>query len=41
MPLLHTKYTSFGFCSFRDEALILYFHYKTMEENDAPGAWPV
>ena len=41
MTLLHTKYTSFGFCGFRAEDFFIYFHYKPMEDNDAPRAWPV
>ena len=26
MALLHTKYTSFGFCGFREEDVFIYFH---------------
>ena len=41
MTLLHTKYACFGFCSFREEDFIMYFHYMPMEVVDAPGAGPV
>ena len=37
LTFLHTKYTSFGSCGFRDEDFIMYFHYKPMEDNDVPG----
>ena len=32
MTLMYIKYTSFFF---------MYFHYKSMVDNDMPGAWPV
>ena len=44
MTLLHTKYThvSFGSCGFREDFFMyMYFHYKPMADNEAPGAWPV
>ena len=41
MPLLHTKYRSFGSCAFGEEEFSLYFHFKPMADYDAPLAWPV
>ena len=44
LTLLHTKYTSFRFCGFRDEDFFIFSHYKPMVDNDAPpppGAWPI
>ena len=41
MTLLHIKYTSFVSCSCREEDFFMYFHYKSMVDNDMPGAWPV
>ena len=35
--LLHTKYTSFRPCGFREEDLEMFSHYKPMTDNDAPG----
>ena len=39
MTLLYIKYTSFVSCCCRD--FFIYFHYKSMVDNDMPGAWPV
>ena len=42
LSLLHTKYTSFRQCGFREERFFKCFsHYKPMADNDAPGAWPI
>ena len=41
MTLLHIKYTSFVSCGCREEDFFMYFHYKSMVDNDMPGAWPV
>ena len=38
LTLLHTKYTSFRPCGFREEC---FSHYKPMADNDAPGEWPI
>ena len=40
MTLLYIKYmyTSFVSCCRRD--FFMYFHYKTMVDNDMHGAWP-
>ena len=40
MTMLYIKYTSFVSCCCR-EAFFIYFHYKSMVDNDMPGAWPV
>ena len=40
MEMLYIKYTSFMSCCCREDFL-LYFHYKSMVDNDMPGAWPV
>ena len=39
MTVLYIKYKSFVSCCCRD--FFIYFHYKSMVENDMPGAWPV
>ena len=40
MALLYIKYTSFvPYCCRKD--FFMYFHYKSMVDNDMPGAWPV
>ena len=39
MMMLYIKYTSFVSCCCRD--IFIYFHYKSMVDNDMPGAWPV
>ena len=40
--LLHTKYTRFMPCGFREEDCFYCFsHYKRMADNYAPGAWPI
>ena len=36
MIMLYTKYTSFV-----SEDFFIYFHYKSMVDNDMPGVWPV
>ena len=36
----YIKYTSFVSCCCREDFFI-YFHYKSMADNDMPGAWPV
>ena len=36
MIMLYIKYTS---CCRKD--FFIYFHYKSMVDNDMPGAWPV
>ena len=41
MTLLHIKYTSFVSCGCRGKDFFMYFHYKSMVDNDMPGAWPV
>ena len=41
IPILHTKYRSFGCCGFREEDFSCIFHYKPMADSDAPGAGPV
>ena len=41
MTLLHIKYTSIVSCGCREEDFFMYFHYKSMVENDMPGTWPV
>ena len=38
MTMLYIKYTSFVSCR---EDFFIYFHYKSMVDNDMPGAWPV
>ena len=40
MKMLYIKYTSFVSCCRRKDFFI-YFHYKSMVDNDMPGAWPV
>ena len=40
MTMLYIKYTSFVPCCCRED-LFIYFHYKSMVDNDMPGAWPV
>ena len=40
MTLLYIKYTSFVSCCCRED-FYMYFHYKSMVDNDMHGAWPV
>ena len=40
MAMLYIKYTSFMSCCCREDFFI-YFHFKSMVDNDMPGAWPV
>ena len=40
MTMLCIKYTRFVSCCCREDCFI-YFHYKSMVDNDMPGAWPV
>ena len=40
MAMLYIKNTSFVSCCCREDFFI-YFHYKSMVDNDMPGAWPV
>ena len=40
MTMLYIKYISFVSCCCREDFFI-YFHYKSMVDNDMPGAWPV
>ena len=40
MTMLYIKYTTFVSCCCREDFFI-YFHYKSMVDNDMPGAWPV
>ena len=40
MTMLYIKYTSFVSCCCRVDFFI-YFHYKSMVDNDMPGVWPV
>ena len=40
MTISYIKYTSFVSCCCREDFFI-YFHNKSMVENDMPGAWPV
>ena len=37
MTMLYIKYTSFVSCSCREDFFI-YFHYKSLVDNDMPGA---
>ena len=41
MTLLHIEYTSFMSCGCREEDFFMYFHYKSMADNNMPGARPV
>ena len=43
LTLLHTKYTGFRPCGFREEDFFIFSHYKPMVDNDAPSprAWPI
>ena len=36
ITLLHTKYTSFGSCSFKEEDFSYVSYYKPMADNDVP-----
>ena len=40
MTMLYIKYASFVSCCCREDFFI-YFHYKSMVDNDMPGAWPI
>ena len=40
MTMLYIEYTGFVSCCCREDFFI-YFHYKSMVDNDMPGAWPV
>ena len=40
MTMLYIKYTSFVSCCCI-EIFFIYFHYKSMVDNDMPVAWPV
>ena len=40
MTMLYNKYTSFVSCCCREDFFI-YFHNKSMVDNDMPGVWPV
>ena len=40
MTMLYIKYTSFVSCCCREDFFIN-FNYKSMVDNDMPGAWPV
>ena len=40
MTLLCIKYTNFVSCCCRED-FFMYFHYKSMVDNDMPGAWTV
>ena len=35
--LLHTKYTGFRSCGFREEDFLIFSHYKPMVDNVSPG----
>ena len=39
MTLLHIKYKSFVSCGCREEDFFMYFHYKSMVDNDMPGLY--
>ena len=41
ITMLHIKYTSFVPCSCREEEFFMYFHYKSLVDNDMPGACPI
>ena len=42
MTMLYIKYTSFVSCCCREDFFMyMFFHYKSMVDNDMPGAWPV
>ena len=36
LTLLHTKYTSFRPCGFREKDFLMFSHYKPMADNDGP-----
>ena len=40
MTMLYIKYISFVSCCCREDFFI-HIHYKSMVDNDMPGAWPV
>ena len=40
MTLFYIKYTSFVSCCCRED-FFMYFHYKSMVDNDMHEAWPV
>ena len=40
MTMLYIKYTSFVSCCCKEDFFI-YFYFKSMVDNDMPGAWPV
>ena len=40
MTLLYIKYTSFVSCCCGED-FFMYFHFKSLVDNDMPGAWPV
>ena len=37
LTLLHTRYTGFRPCGFREDVFFIFFHYKPMVDNDVPG----
>ena len=39
MTMLYIKYTSCH--AVAEKIFFIYFHYKSMVDNDMPGAWPV
>ena len=41
LTLLHTKYTSFRPCGFREKGFKCFSHYKPTADNDASGVWPI
>ena len=43
MTMLYIKYTSFVSCCsvLQRRFFHIYFHYKSMVDNDMPGVWPV
>ena len=42
MTLLCIKYSIQALCDAAAEKIFfMYFHYKSMVDNDMPGAWPV
>ena len=38
IKMMHAKYRSFGSCGVREEDFTYISYYKTMTDNDAPGA---
>ena len=41
MALLYIKYSIQAVCNAFAEKIFMHFHYKSMVDNDTPGAFPV